>query len=174
MRKFVLIINILVFNIIYADCYELSQAECYYWSEYCSWNENTNQCQDSGGGDGGGDADGPYEYATITESQGLRNGPDYRDGVLYYPIDGNPPYKNIVLTPGFGGGSSSMSSWGAFFASHGYVAMTIGPNDEINDSHYQRGEGLIDGTTTIIQENSRLGSPVFGLIDEDNFTMSGS
>ena len=174
MNKFVLIFNILIFNIIYAECSDLSQDECNYWSEYCEWNENTNQCQDIGGGGGDGDGGaGPYEYATITESQGLRNGPDYRDGVLYYPIDGNPPYKNIVLTPGFGGGSSSMSSWGAFFASHGYVAMTIGPNDEINDSHYQRGEGLIDGTTTIIQENSRLGSPVFGLIDESNFTMSG-
>ena len=66
-----------------------------------------------------------------------------------------------------------MSSWAEFYASHGFIAMRIGPNDEINDSHYQRGEGLIDGTTTIIQENSRFGSPVFGLIDESNFTMSG-
>ena len=39
-----------------------------------------------------------------------------------------PPYKSIVLTPGFGGGSSEMSSWDA---SHGFVAMRIGPNDEM-------------------------------------------
>ena len=85
----------------------------------------------------------------------------------------NPPYKNVVLSPGFGGNSASMSSWGAFYASHGFVAMTVGPNDEINDSHYQRGEGLIDGTQTIIEENSRIGSPVYGLIDVDSFTVSG-
>ena len=66
-----------------------------------------------------------------------------------------------------------MSSWGAFFASHGYVAMTIGPNDEINDSHYQRGEGLIDGIETITLENNRLGSPVFGLLDTQSFVVSG-
>ena len=173
MKTKLILLNIIFTTFLYSECYELNQAECDYWSAYCEWNQDTNQCQNIGGGGGGGDADGPYEYATITESQGLRNGPDYRDGVLYYPIDGNPPYKNIVLTPGFGSGSSSMSSWGAFFASHGYIAMTIGPNDEINDSHYQRGEGLIDGTTTIIQENSRLDSPVFGLIDENSFIMSG-
>ena len=161
------------FSFLISECSDLSQAECDYWSAYCSWDESTNTCTEFGGGGGGGDADGPYEYSTITESQGLRNGPDYRDGVLYYPIDGNPPYKNIVLTPGFGGGSSSMSSWGAFFASHGYVAMTIGPNDEINDSHYQRGEGLIDGIETITLENNRLGSPVFGLLDTQSFVVSG-
>ena len=161
----------LFLSFLLSECSDLNQAECDYWSAYCSWDESTNTCTEFGGG--GGDADGPYEYSTITESQGLRNGPDYRDGVLYYPIDGNPPYKNIVLTPGFGGGSSSMSSWGAFFASHGYVAMTIGPNDEINDSHYQRGEGLIDGIETITQENNRLGSPVLGLLDTQSFVVSG-
>ena len=176
MKKVFFIYILVISNLIYAECYELSQGECLYWSDYCEWNEETNQCQEIGGGGGGGgddSADGPYQYSTITESQGLRNGPDYRDGVLYYPIDGNYPYNSIVLTPGFGGGSSSMSSWGAFFASHGFVAMTIGPNDEINDSHYQRGEGLIDGIQTILEENNRLNSPVYGLINENSFTVSG-
>ena len=165
MKIICLIFNLVLFNFIYAECYELNQSDCLYWSEYCEWNEETNQCQDIGGdGGGGGSADGPYQYATITESQGLRNGPDYRDGVLYYPIEGNPPYKNIVLTPGFGGGSSTMSDWVEFFASHGFIAMRIGPNDEINDSHYQRGEGLIDGIEKIRQENNRASSPLFAVL----------
>ena len=177
--KNIIITSILFFGgYLNAECYELNQSECLEYPQYCEWNDETNQCQEIGGGsgggtDGGGSADGPYQYSTITESQGLRNGPDYRDGVLYYPIDANTPYSSIVLTPGFGGGSSSMSSWGSFFASHGFIAMTIGPNDEINDSHYQRGEGLIDGIQTIIQENNRLNSPVYGLIDENSFTVSG-
>ena len=56
---------------------------------------------------------------------------------------------------------------------HGYIAMTIGPSDPINDSHGQRGEGLIDGIETIRQENYRQGSPVNGLVDEENFIVSG-
>ena len=102
------VINLVLCRCVYAECYELNYSDCLYWSSYCEWNDETGQCQDiGGGGGGGGEADGPYQYATITESQGLRNGPDYRDGVVYYPIDGIPPYKSIVLTPGFGGNSSS-------------------------------------------------------------------
>ena len=172
MKKIIIITASFLLSILYAECYELNQADCLYWSQYCEWNDEAGQCQDIGGGDGGS-ADGPYQYLTITESDGLRNGPDYRDGILYCPLDGNPPYKSIVLTPGFGGGSSTMSSWGTFFASHGFIAMTIGPNDEINDSHHQRGEGLIDGIQTIIEENNRLNSPMYGLIDESSFTVSG-
>ena len=177
MKYIFTIINIFLLSIVNAECYELNQSDCLYWSQYCEWNDETGQCQEIGGGsDGGGDdggGDGPYEYATITESQGLRNGPDYRDGVVYYPIDGTPPYKSIILTPGFGGGSSEMSAWAEFYASHGFIAMRIGPNDEINDSHYERGLGLIDAIESIKQENSRDLSPLLGLIDENNFSVSG-
>jgi len=176
--KNIIIVFISLSTFIFSECYELtSEAECNQYPTYCEWNNETGQCQDlgggTGGGTGGGNNDGPYDYATITESQGLRNGPDYRDGVVYYPIDGIPPYKSIVLTPGFGGGSSGMSSWTEFYASHGFIAMRIGPNDEINDSHYQRGEGLIDAIESIKQENSRVGSPLYGLIDENSFSVSG-
>jgi len=173
--------SLVLLSFIYSDCPDLTtESECNEWPTYCEWNDELNQCQNLGGGGdtggdtgGGGSGDGPYDYNTITESQGLRNGPDYRDGVLYYPIDGIPPYKSIVLTPGFGGGSSEMSSWTEFYASHGFIAMRIGPNDEINDSHYQRGEGLIDAIESIKQENNRVGSPLYGLIDENSFSVSG-
>ena len=166
------------FSLILAECSDLDYDLCLYYSYACEWNEDTSQCQDIGGGSGGGDggggnANGPYQYTTITESQGLRNGPDYRDGVVYYPINGEAPYKSIVLTPGFGGGSTEMSNWAEFYASHGFIAMRIGPNDEINDSHYQRGQGLIDAIESIKQENSRLGSPINGLVDMDSFSVSG-
>jgi len=174
MKKIFLYNFILLSSFLYSECSDLDYDLCMQYSQYCEWDETTGSCFEVGGGGGdGGSGSGPYEFATITESDGMRNGPDYRDGVLYYPLNGNPPYKNVVLSPGFGGNSASMSSWGAFYASHGFVAMTVGPNDEINDSHYQRGEGLIDGTQTIIEENSRIGSPVYGLIDVDSFTVSG-
>ena len=177
MIKIFLISFILSSTFLFSDCPDLTtQSECNEWPTYCEWNGELNQCQNLGGGGGtggGGSDSGPYDYSTITESQGLRNGPNYRDGVLYYPIDGNPPYKSIVLTPGFGGGSSEMSSWTEFYASHGFIAMRIGPNDEINDSHYQRGEGLIDAIESIKQENNRVDSPLYGLIDENSFSVSG-
>ena len=179
MKKIQLISSLILANFIYSDCPDIqSYEECIQWPDYCEWNEETEQCQNIGGGTGGGTGgggtgDGPYEYATITESDGLRNGPDYRDGVVYYPVDGTPPYKSIVFTPGFGGGSSTMSSWAQFFASHGFLSMTVGPNDEINDSHQQRGEGLLDGIESIKQENIRNGSPLYGMIDEDSFSVGG-
>ena len=174
MQKYFLFLMFSTF--LFSECYELSQSECLYWSQYCEWNSETSQCQEIGGGGGGGDdgeGDGPYEYATISESDGLRNGPYYRDGVVYYPTNGEPPYKSIILTPGYGGGSSEMSSWAQFYASHGFIAMRIGPNDAENDSHGDRGEGLIDGIESIRQENTRFGSPLYGLIDTDNFSVSG-
>ena len=178
MKNIIIVLTSLL-TFIFPECYELtSEAECNQYPTYCEWNNETGQCQNLGGGTGGGTGgggtgSGPYDFSTITESDGLRNGPDYRDGVVYYPIDGQAPYKSIVLTPGFGGGSSEMSSWAEFFASHGFIAMRIGPNDEINDSHQQRGEGLIDAIESIRQENSRSDSPLYEIIDMDSFSVSG-
>ena len=100
MNKALFLSTIFLLNIAYTECYELSQSDCDYWSQYCEWNNETGQCQEFGGGGGGGGgdaADGPYQYGSITESQGLRNGPDYLDGVLYYPIDAKLLIKVLFL-----------------------------------------------------------------------------
>ncbi|MDC1050710.1 hypothetical protein OAQ87_00760 [Candidatus Marinimicrobia bacterium] len=178
MKKIFLINFILSSTLLFSECYQLSQSECLEYPQYCDWNDELNQCQDigggsTGGGTGGGSSDGPYDYATVTENDGLRNGSDYRDGVVYYPINADPPYKSIVLTPGFGGSSSEMSAWAEFYASHGFIAMRVGPNDEINDSHEDRGAGLLDGIESIRQENTRLESPLYNLIDMNSFSVSG-
>ena len=175
--KSVLLSIFVLTSFIFSECYELNQADCLYWSAYCEWNEDTGQCDEPGGGGGDGEADGPYAYQMITESDGLRNGPDYLDGRIYFPIDGDVgvelPLKSIIFTPGFGSGSTSMASWAQYFASYGFLAMIIGPNDEINDSHQMRAEGLIDAIETIKQENDRLDSPLYELIDPMNFIVSG-
>ena len=177
MKNILFTLNIILFSFMSAECYELSQAECLYWSAYCEWNEETQQCQEIGGGTGGGgggDSElGPYEYQIITESDGLRNGPDYYNGILYYPMDAEPPFKSIIFTPGYGGGSTSMADWAEFFVSHGFMAMIIGPNDEINEWHYGRAEGLIDAIETIKVENLRTESPVYNMIDSNSFIVAG-
>ncbi len=171
MKNISFIVCIVMSSFIYAECSDLNEDDCLYWSYYCEWNEQVDQCQEIGGG--GGESDGPYDYQIITESDGLRNGPLYLDGRLYYPIDAEPPFKSIIFTPGYGGGSTSMADWAEYFASYGFTAMIIGPNDEINEWHIGRAEGLIDAITTIKEENERIASPLYGMIDADSFIVSG-
>ena len=173
MRFISLFYFILFFNqTIWAECSDLDYAECIYWSEFCEWNDDTQECFEIGGG--GDDTEyGPYEIAFINESNGLRNGPDYEDGILYYPIDPNFLLGSIIFTPGYGGGSSTMLHWAEFFASYGFIAMVIGPNDEINDSHEQRAFGLLDGIQTIKAESWRSESPLNNLIDTTRFIVAG-
>ena len=169
-----LLINIVFFGLIYAECSDLDEADCLYWNEYCEWNDETGSCQEFGGGGGGGDQElGPYDFETISESDGLRDGPDYYNGILYYPIGAEPPFKSIIFTPGFGSGSTSMADWAEFFVSYGFTAMIIGPNDEINEWHIGRAQGLIDAIETIKVENVRQGSPVYDMIDSDSFIVAG-
>lgn len=163
-------------NFLYSECSDLDFDECMQWPDYCEWDEELGQCQDIGGGSGGGGDNsefGPYDYSYLTESDGLRNGPDYDYARLYYPIDGNPPYKNIIMTPGWSDDGTYISVWGEFFASHGFVAMIIGPNDPVNDDHGSRGQGLIDAIETVKQENDRDNSPLYGSLDTESFTVSG-
>ena len=85
MKFIILFFTFLGFS--YSECYDLGQAECVQYPDYCNWNEETNSCDDNYGGSGdtgGGDSNGTFEYSTITESQGLRNGPNYRDGVVFF------------------------------------------------------------------------------------------
>ena len=162
-----------LFRVVWAECSDLDYADCIYWSEYCEWNEDSQECYEIGGGGGGGLVYGPYNFEYINESNGLRDGPYYRDGILYYPTDANFLLGSIIFTPGFGGGSSAILYWGEYFASYGFISMVIGPNDEVNDSHEQRAFGLLDAIQTIKEENLRIDSPLRDLIDTTSFVVAG-
>ena len=71
---------------------------------------------------------GPFEVETLTEADGIRNGPDYLGATVYYPINATPPYASIAIVPGFSALPSSVQEWGPFYASHGIVAIIIGTN----------------------------------------------
>ena len=160
-------------QILWAECSDLEYADCIYWSAYCEWDDDNQECYEIGGGGGEDLLYGPYTFESINEANGLRDGPDYQDGILFYPISTNFLLGSIIFTPGFGGGSTSMSYWGEYFASHGFISMTIGPNDEINDSHEQRAFGLLDAIQTIKEENLRIESPIYNLIDTTRFILAG-
>jgi dienelactone hydrolase len=115
---------------------------------------------------------GPYNWTTMVEADGLRNGPDYNGATVYYPMDAAPPYACVVLSPGYWSDQSSVADWGPFYASHGYIAMTIGTNEpwEYPES---RAEGILDAMETLRQENTRATSPLLGKIDTERFVASG-
>ena len=111
MIRIISIILIHLLQFIYSECSELSQDDCEYWSEYCQWNGDTNQCEDLGGG-GGGDSDyGPYEVVTYTQNDGMLDSPLYADVTIYYPSEFEGSLGSIVFGAGWGGDQGSMADW---------------------------------------------------------------
>ena len=157
---------------IFADCSDLDYSDCLYWSSDCEWNEETETCQYIGGG---GEIEyGPYEFTSISQSDGMRDGSLYLDTELYFPINYPGMLKSIVLGAGHGDSGESMYYWASLLASYGFIAATIDFNDPINESHYQRGLAMLDLVETVKQENSRSSSPVFGLMDTSKIALIGS
>ena len=171
MKKIIFIISLIYVGQLNAECSDLDSLECVYWGEYCEWNEDTDQCQEIGGG--GDVVYGPYDVFSISQSDGMRDGPLYLDATLYYPDSAETPLTSVILGPGWGGDGASMSDWAYFFASYGFIATTIDYNDPINESHQQRAEAMLDLVITVKLENSRADSPVLGLIDTNKFALAG-
>ena len=46
-------------------------------------------------------SNGPFLFDSLTEQDGLRNGPDYSEALLYYPLDAISPLPVVDLVPGF-------------------------------------------------------------------------
>ena len=115
---------------------------------------------------------GIYEVSTLTESDGIRNGPDYAGATVYYPVGATPPFASIAIVPGFISAESTIQNWGPFLASHGIVVITIGTNSLL-DNPYARKDALLDAIITISEENTRIESPLFGSIDSERIAVSG-
>ena len=117
-------------------------------------------------------SNGPYSIETLTEQDGLRNGPDYSEALLYYPIEAPTPTPVVVLIPGFTNSISEIQSWGTFLASYGYTTFLINVNSFFLPPFF-RSEALLDAIVTIKIENERLGSPLFGILNTEDFTVGG-
>ena len=115
---------------------------------------------------------GIYAYETLTEADGIRNGPEYSGATIYYPTDAEPPFAGMAIVPGFVSPESSIQNWGPFLASHGIVTITIGTNS-LFDFPADRAEALLDALVTIEEENSRADSPLFERIDVNSFGVAG-
>ena len=115
---------------------------------------------------------GPYNVGTLTEADGIRNGPDYLGATIYYPINATPPFASIAIVPGFVSLPSSVEEWGPFYASHGIVTIIIGTNS-IFENPEARAIALLDALETIKQENVRVSSPLEGDLNLDQLAVSG-
>lgn len=115
---------------------------------------------------------GPFEVATLTEADGLRNGPDYQGATVYYPLNATPPFASIAIVPGFTALPSSVEEWGPYYASHGIVTIIIGTNS-LFDFPEERALALLDALETMRQENTRNTSPLENQLDIDKFAVSG-
>ena len=114
----------------------------------------------------------PLSLDSIAESEGLRNGPDYKGATLFFPVNENNTMKSIVLVPGYQATQTSVTAWARYLASRGYIAMTIGTN-LLGDNPTLRAKALLDGMETIRKENNRTASPLFGRIDTNNIGVGG-
>lgn len=115
---------------------------------------------------------GPYNVETITEIDGIRNGPDYFGATIYYPTNKTELLASIAIVPGFTALPISIEEWGPFYASHGIVSIIIGTNS-IYDYPEARAIALLDALETIKQENNRASSPLKGLLDLNKLAVSG-
>ena len=115
---------------------------------------------------------GPYTVATLSEADGIRNGPGYAGATIYYPTNATPPYASIAIVPGFTAQPSSVEEWGPFYASHGIVTIIIGTNS-IFDFPEARATALLDALETIKQEQTRATSPLEGALNLDQLAVSG-
>ena len=116
---------------------------------------------------------GPFAVADIQESQGIRNGSYYSGSTIYFPINNaDSSYSSIIMVPGFMNTESTIQNWGPFLASHGIVTMTIGTNG-LTDTHIQRRDALLDAIISLKNENQRIGSPLYQILDTSSIAVGG-
>ena len=115
---------------------------------------------------------GSYDFNFYTESDGILNGSEYSGSSIYYPINENNSLASIVIVPGLTNPESIMEDWGPFFASYGFVTMTIGTNSVFADPE-DRAYALLDAVNSLKQENTRISSPLFNLLNTDNIALLG-
>ena len=175
MNKNIIITVLLISNAIYAECSDLNQSDCDYWSAYCQWNSEQNICEETGGGGGGNIEYGPYEFALLTETDGMPSSPFYNGALLFYPTNATPPFRSVIFIPAFGE-AYGLEAWAEFVASHGYIGMTIGNYEGTEEDYWDyesRAVGLMAAREIIKEENERINSPLFSVVDTSNFIFSG-
>jgi hypothetical protein len=92
---------LLISNAIYAEGSDLNQSECDQRSAYCQWNSEQNICEETGGG-GGNIEYGPYEFALLTETEGMPSRPFYNGDLHFNQTKATQPNRREITIPAVG------------------------------------------------------------------------
>jgi hypothetical protein len=113
-----------------------------------------------------------------TYSSGIPLGTDYVNPTIYYPTGGTPPYPGLVFVAGFCETYQSRSTqpqnfvqWGTFLASHGFIVMFVDTGTD--GCPGTRTTALGQAIGTLIDEDKRSGSPLFGQVDTTSMAAMG-
>ena len=169
--KFVIFLS-MTLSFIFPTCNDLNYNDCMYWSSFCEWNELEYMCEDIDNNNGNSNY-GPYQFDSFNESNGLIPSENYLGATVFYPTQGQSPFSSIVIVPGAFSSESTMHQWGEYYASHGFISMTIGINDFFNDDMSDLAFSLLDAIEVLKQENNRLDSPILNKVNSNSFATSG-
>lgn len=99
---------------------------------------------------------------------------NFTSATVYYPSTGGSELlPSIVLVGGWMCGEQVLAAWGPFFASRGFVAMTIGTPSPQKDEPTDRCRSLLDATKALQTEHAREGSKLFGRLDVSSRAVMG-
>ncbi|RHW20514.1 alpha/beta hydrolase family protein [Pseudomonas jilinensis] len=112
---------------------------------------------------------GPYSVRTSRVSS-LVSG--FGGGTIHYPSGTTGTMAAIVVIPGFVSAESSIDWWGPKLASHGFVVLTIDTNTGF-DQPPSRARQINNALDYLIDQNTRIGSSVRGMIDTERLGVIG-
>ena len=129
-----------------------------------------------GASDRAGAALGPHTvYLLAAESAHLsqRENRRFAKAQIYIPADSADRLASIVIVPGFACGENTVAAWAPFFASHGFLAMTIATRRPFHDMPRHRAEAMLDAMCALKEEEVRGDSALFGRLDVTRFAIAG-
>jgi predicted dienelactone hydrolase len=98
---------------------------------------------------------------------------EYSSAVMYYPADAPTPFAAVALAPGYTASGTDYEFVGDMLASHGIAVLLTTPTDTNADQPPARGDDLVAAVKHIMEENTRMGSPLMGKIATDRICVTG-
>jgi len=99
----------------------------------------------------------------------------YSSSTVYLPVTvpSQELLASIVVVPGWACSENTVAAWGPFFASHGYLTMTIGTHSPFHDWPADRASALLDAVEALKEESARSDSALAGRLDLARFAVAG-
>lgn len=98
---------------------------------------------------------------------------DFSSAMVYYPCEkADGPFAATTLTGGWINQKEDVAWIAEHLVTHGYIVIAMTPNNNMGQNE-QWEKAHKAGFKTLIAENQRPESPLFGLVDEKNLQLMG-